>query len=151
MSALTWTPVTYYVAMGIIHTLIILLGFRAMQVDAENNTFIGALIAAGVIGVTGYFTRDFGVLGVMGFGVVGFGIIVAVTSGEALKSFIMFSVIIASFGIGGRFMVEPNTPLTLDQVNGMTRVVMTGGLEAEPMTEEDSDKLMDATNKEKKK
>ena len=148
MSALTWTPITYYVAMGIIHLLLILLGFRAMQVDAENNTFVGAFIGALIIGLLGYFTRDFGVVGVMAFGAVSFGTLVAITSGEALKSFFMLCLVIASFAIGGNLMLEPRTPLTLEQVNGMTRVVMTGGLEAEPMTEEESNRLMDAVDKE---
>jgi hypothetical protein len=150
MNAITWTPVTYYVAMGIIHTLLVLLGFRAMQVDEENNTFVGAIISAVVIGLTGYFTRDFGVVGVMVYGAVTFGILVAVTSGEALKSFFMLCLVIATYFIGGNFFLEPRTPLTLDQVGGMTRVVMTGGLEAEPMTEEESNKLMETIPDKKK-
>lgn len=142
MDAITWTPVTYYVAMGIVHLVVILLGFRAMQVDAENNTFIGALMAAGAIGAAGYFLRDFGVVGVMIYGGVLFGSLIAVTSGETLKSFFMTLIVIASYAIGGNFFVQPHTPLTLEQVNGVTRVVMTGGLKAEPMTEEDADNLM---------
>ncbi len=142
MNAITWTPVTYYVAMGVIHLIIILGGFRVMQVDAENNTFIGALLSAGTIGAAGFFLRDWGIIGVMGYGTVLFGVLVAVTSGEALKSFFMSMFIIASYFIGGTFMLEPKTPLTLDQVGGMTQVVMTGGLKAEPMTERDTNELM---------
>lgn len=139
-SAITWTPVTFYVAMGIIHTLVVLIGFRVMQVDAEHNSFIGALLAAAVFNVVAYFVRDAGVIGVMITGAAIFGMTVMVSSGEALKAFFMTMMVIATYGIVGNFIVS-RTPLNMDDLAGFPRVVTTGGLEAEPITEEDNERL----------
>jgi hypothetical protein len=139
-SAITWTPVTFYVAMGIIHTLIVLIGFRIMQVDAEHNSFIGALLAAAVFNVVAYFVRDTGVIGVMITGAAIFGMLVMVSSGEALKAFFMTMIVIASYGVVGSFIVS-RTPLNMDDIAGFPRVVTTGGLEPEPITEEDNKRL----------
>lgn len=139
-SAITWTPVTFYVAMGIIHTIVVLLGYRILEIDAEHNSFVGAVLAAIAINVIGYFVRDVGVVGIMMSGATIFGMLVLVSSGEALKALGMSFVIFASYGLVGSFIVE-RTPLTIDDIAGVPRMVTTGGLEAEPITEEDHKRL----------
>ena len=37
--------------------------------------------------------------------------------------------------------VLPRTPLQVDDIAGLPRVIMTGGMEAEPITEEEADKM----------
>lgn len=142
-AAITWTPLTFYVAMGILHTILILFGYRAMGVDTEHNTFIGALIAAVIINVGAYFLRDGGVIGIMAAGALIFGLLVAVTSGEVGKSFLMCVLVIAAYGALGFFLV-PRTPLQIDDLGGFTRVVMTGGMKAEPITEKSAYELMES-------
>lgn len=139
-SAITWTPVTFYVAMGIIDTLIVLFGFRLMQVDAEHNSFIGAILAAALFNVVAYFVRDTGVIGIMITGAVIFGMLVMVSSGEALKAFFLTMIVMAAYGVVGSFIVK-RTPLNMDDLAGFPRVVTTGGLEPEPITEEDNKRL----------
>lgn len=139
-SAITWTPVTFYVASGIINTLAVLIAFRALQVDVEHNSFIGAAIAVAIFSGVAYFFRDAGVIGVMATGAAVFGTLVFVTSGEALKSLAVTVLIFALYGGMGTFIVS-RTPLTMDDIAGLPRVIATGGLEAEPITEADSDAL----------
>lgn len=138
---LSWTPVTYYVLCGIVHLIIILLGFRMMGVDPEQNGFIGALITAVIINVLGYFLRDSGVLGALVVGGSMFTLLAAVTSGEVLRAFFMCGILLASYaGIGT--VVLPRTPLEIEDVGGFTRVVLTGGLEPEPMSEKSTEELI---------
>lgn len=139
-SAIQWTPVTFYVAMGIIHTLAILIGFRLLHVDVEHSSIVGAVLAAVVVNVVAYFCKDLGVVGILITGATIFGLLVAVSSGEALKMLGMSFLFIALYGIVGGFIVQ-RTPLTIDDIAGFPRVVTTGGLEAEPITEEDTKRL----------
>lgn len=137
---LEWTPVTYYVIAAIMQFILIIVGFRLMGVDPEQNGVIGALVAAVGINVVQYFVRDTGVIGVMIVGATTFGLLAAVTSGEVMKAAFMTTLVIASYGALGT-VVFPRTPLEMDDVNGFTRVVLTGGLEAEPITERQTDEL----------
>lgn len=145
-SAITWTPVTFYVASGIVNTIAVLLAFRMLQVDVEHNSFIGAVLAVVTFTVIGYFFRDAGVIGVMFTGAAVFGTLVFVTSGEALKSLAVTVLVFAVFGGLGSF-ISSRTPLTIDSIGGVPRVVATGGLEAEPITEEDNEALTKAGKK----
>lgn len=139
-SAITWTPVTFYVAAGIVQTILVLIAFRVLQVDVEHNSFIGAAIGVAAFSVVAYFFRDAGVIGAMVTGASIFGMLVFVTSGEALKALMVSALVIASYGLLGNFIVS-RTPLNIDDIAGLPRVVLTGGLEAEPITEEDAEKL----------
>lgn len=129
---ITWTPVTFYVASGIIHTIVILLSFRLMSVDPEHNTIIGALIAGVVINLVAFFARDYGLMGVLGTGIVIFGILVAITSGEALKAAMAAAIcMVVYLGVGT--VVIPKTPLTAEKIGGLPAVMLKGGLEEEPL------------------
>lgn len=139
-SAITWTPVTFYVAMGIIHTLAILIGFRLLHVDVEHSSIVGAVLAAAVINVVAYVCKDVGVVGILISGAITFGMLVLISSGEALKMLGMSMAFIVLYGLVGSFIVE-RTPLSIDDIAGFPRVVTTGGLEAEPITEEDTERL----------
>lgn len=145
-SAITWTPVTFYVASGIVNAIVILLAFRMLQVDVEHNSFIGTAIAVAAFTTVAYFFRDAGVIGVMITGAAVFGMLVFVTSGEALKSAAVTLLVFAVFGGFGNFIVS-RTPLTMDDIAGLSRMVSTGGLEAEPITEEDNAALNAAGKK----
>jgi len=137
---LEWTPITYYVVAAIVQFVLIIVGFRMMGVDPEQNGVIGAVVAAVIINVVQYFVRDTGIVGVMIVGASTFAILAGVTSGEVMKAAFMTVLVIASYGGLGK-VIFPRTPLEMDDVNGFTRVVLTGGLEAEPITTQDADDL----------
>lgn len=139
-TAISWTPATFYVASGIVNTIVVLVAFRVLQIDVEHNSFVGAGLAAAVFTAFAYFFRDAGVIGVMVTGTAVFGSLVFVSSGEALKSLGVAMLVFASFGGLGSF-ITARTPLTLDDIGGIPRVVLSGGLEAEPITEETTSKL----------
>lgn len=132
---ITWTPVTFYVAAGIAQAITAYATFKLMGVDPENNTIIGAIIAAVVINLVAYFTRDYGLAGVLGTGAAIFGMLVAVTSGEALRAAFVAALCMGVYaGVG--FVVVPRTPLTADKIGGLPAVMMKGGLEEEPLDEQ---------------
>jgi hypothetical protein len=147
IGGLKWTPVTYYVVAGIVHFLLIVVGFRLMGVDPEQNGVFGALIGAVLINVIQYFVRDTGVVGALIVGLGTFALLAGITSGEVLKAAFMTILVIASYG-GIGAVIFPRTPLEIDDAGGFTRVVMTGGLEPEPITEDDTDKLTEGVEEE---
>lgn len=139
-AVITWTPVTFYVAAGILHTIIFLVGYRLLGVDPEHNTFVGALLGAAIANIVAYFLRDAGLFGILTSGAVHFGILVAISSGEVLKSVMIFAASMSLYALMG-IVVLPRTPLHVDDIAGLPRVMMTGGIEAEPITEDEADKM----------
>ena len=137
---ITWTPLTFYIAAAIVHTILFLVGFRLAGVDPEHNTFVGAVLAAGIANGTAYFLRDFGLFGILASGAVHFAMLVAITSGEVLKSALVFLVAMAAYA-GMGFFILPRTPLDVNKIGGLPRVIMTGGIEPEPITEEEAEKM----------
>ena len=140
--ALEWSVTNYYILSGLVLTLVIFFGLQLMQTEPDNNKFMGALIAGSLTAAAGYFLRDADVLGalILGFGM--FIVLAAVTSGEVLRSFIMTFVMIALWG-GFGMVLLPQTPLDEYDVGGFTQIVMQGGLEERPITEDDTDELLD--------
>ncbi len=135
---LTWTPVTFYVTVAIAHAIVIFFGFRMLQVDPEHNSIVGVVIGAAVIGVAGFLLKDgelFSALGAIG---IIFLVVVGVSGGEAIKGLMIGAVCIGTYGLVGAFVI-PRTPLVLDEVGGLTNVVMTGQFKVEPLEgQEDS-------------
>lgn len=139
-AAITWTPRTFYIAAAIAHTLVFLLGFKLLQTDPEHNTFVGAVFGAAIANLAAFALKGFGLFGVLGAGAVFFAILVAISSGEVLKSVMVFLIAMAVYaGLG--FFVTQRTPLEPANIGGLPQVIMTGGLKAEPITEDQADKL----------
>lgn len=139
-AAITWTPKTFYIAAAIVHVVVYLVGFKMLQTDPEHNTFIGAVIAAVIANFAAYALSSYGLFGVLGAGALHFVLLVAITSGEALKSLVVFFVAMGAYAILGSFVTQ-RTPLEAENIGGIPQVIMTGGLEAEPITEEEADKM----------
>jgi|GEM_PF-2357466 len=139
-AAITWTPVTFYVVATVIHTLMILLLFKVLHVDPEHNSFIGALIAALIGNAAVFFLRDFGLFGNLGAAAIYFATLAAVSSGEVLKSLVVFTGALAVYAGLALFLV-PRTPLTAETINGLPKIMITGGFTAEPISEEQADEL----------
>lgn len=122
---ITWTPMTYYVAGGLAHMIVALVGFRVLQVDTENNPFISSLFVAGVSFAAGFFLKDYGLVGLIIGSAALFGIMLATTAGDAIKSLVLAGVCIATYAGLGNFIV-PRTPLTPGQIGGFTKAFMEG-------------------------
>jgi hypothetical protein len=139
-AAITWTPSTFYIAAAIVHVFVYLIGFKVLQTDPEHNTFVGAVIAAVVSNFATFVLRDFGLFGILGAGALHFVMLVAITSGEAVKSLVVFLISMAAYAGLGTFITQ-RTPLRAENIGGIPMVIMTGGLEAEPITEEEANKM----------
>lgn len=134
-TVIDWTPETFYVAAGVVHTLIYLLGFRLLQVDPEHNTFVGAAIAATIANFAAFALKSFGLFGILGAGFIHFALLAAISSGEVLKSAVIFLVALAAYA-GLAQVVTERTPLDIEEIGGIPQAVVSGGLETEPMTED---------------
>lgn len=138
---ITWTPMAFYITMAIVHTLVILLAFRALQLDAEYNTFIAALMAAVVANVIAFFLKDMGVLGVLGSSVGLFGMLVVISHVDVLKSGIVWIILMAVYWAVAWFILPRQNDLDIKQIAGIPQAIMQGGLEAEPITSDEYDNL----------
>lgn len=134
-AAIDWTPETFYATAAVVHTVIYLLGFRLMQVDPEHNTFVGAVIAAVIANFAAFALSSFGLFGILGAGFIHFAVLAAISSGEVLKSLVVFLVALGAYA-GLAQVITERSPLTVEEIGGIPQAIVTGGLEAEPMTEE---------------
>lgn len=137
-SLLSWTPTTFYATCAVVQAVIILVSFRLLNVDPEQNTVVGALMAAAGINIVGYFMRDTTLVGVIANIGITFGALVAISAGEALKS-VMVGVLCMGVYWGAGTMLLPKTPLHIDDVGGMTKVIKQGGLQAESLDTQERD------------
>lgn len=132
---ITWTPLTFYVAVAIVHVVAIVIASRVLQVDEENNIFVGALIVGAAAAAAGYFLKGNGLVGLLVTGSTLFGTLLAVTAGDALKSLIIAGLCIATYAGVGQ-VVLPRTPLNTTDVGGFAQAFM-DGLEEEAIAGED--------------
>ncbi len=139
-AAITWTPKTFYIASAIVHVIVYLVGFKLLQTDPEHNTFVGAVIAAVIANFATYALRSYGLFGILGAGAIHFTLLVAITSGEAVKSLVVFLISMAAYAGLGHFITQ-RTPLEAENIGGIPMVIMGGGLEAEPITEDEANEL----------
>ncbi len=152
-SGLTWTPETFYVAATVVHLVIILLVFRLMQLPADYNTFINALFVAVPTNATAYFTKDFGIVGVLLTGVVLFGLLAAIARGDVIKAGAVWIVAIIGYWAMAYFIVpqmvndyfddprQADAEFIASELGSIPQVLLQGGLEAEPMTTDDYERL----------
>lgn len=134
-AAITWTPLTFYIAVAIVQAIVIVIGFKVLQVDPEHNAFIGALIAVVVIAAAGYLTRNTGLIAVIVTGIALLGMLMLISGADALKSLMLGSACLGVYFLVAQVVI-PRTPLSVDQIGGMTKVMMTGGIADEPFDKE---------------
>jgi hypothetical protein len=136
-----WSPMAFYIPMAIVHRIVILFAFRALQLDAEYNTFIAALIAAVVANVVAFFLKDMGVLGVLGSSVGLFGVLVMISYVDMLKSGIVWTILMALYWVVAWFILPRQNDLDIEQIAGIPQVIMQGGLQAESVSTDQYDTL----------
>jgi|GEM_PF-5555324 hypothetical protein len=122
---ITWTVETFYIAIAIIHFVVVVAGFKLLAIDAENNAFVSGLFVAGAAAASGYFLKDTGLVGVIIVSAAIFGTTLATTAGDAIKSIVLTGICLSVYAAVG-FVVVPRTPLTPVQVGGFTKAFMVG-------------------------
>lgn len=140
-SGLTWTPETFYIAATVIHLVLILVAFRVMALPSEYNTFGSILFVVVPTNAAAYFLKDFGIVGVLLTSVVLFGLLTAITRGDVLKSTGVWFLTMASYWAMAYFIVPAADDLRIEDLAGVPQVIMQGGFEAEPFTEDDIESL----------
>lgn len=127
-----WTPTTFYVANGIVHTIVIWVGMQLFGADPEYNTIPAAIAAAAVGNVAAFFLKDFGIVGVISTAGV-FVALLLISSGiDIFRTVIVFILVMATYGGLGQFIAS-RTPLNAYDIGGVPKVIMTGGFEPEPI------------------
>lgn len=142
-SFLTWSPVTFYAVCALIQAVVIFVSFRFLNVDPEQNTIIGALIAGAAINIACYLLRDSLLVCVIANIGLTFGALVAISAGEALKAVMVSVLCMSVYWVAGTTIL-PKTPLNINDIGGMTKVIRQGGLEAESLDTQERD-LYDKT------
>lgn len=133
---ITWTVETYYVAIALFQFIAILVGFKMMHADTENNLVIGSLVVAIAVGAVGFFVRDNGLIGVMITGSVLFGALLLISAGDALRSLMLTAVCIVIYAVGGYFLVPRMRTINAAQIGGFTNAFV-NGLDEKPLAGEE--------------
>lgn len=133
-----WNPTTFYVACGVIHTVVIWIGMQLFGADPEYNTIPAAIAAAAVGNVAAYFLRDFGVVGFISTAGV-FVLLLLISSGiDIFRTVIVFILVMGSYAAVGKYVVG-QTEMTAYDLGGVPKVTMKG-LKAEPLERPDAKK-----------
>lgn len=136
-----WNPTTFYIAAAILHIPVIWVGYRLLDADPEYNTFPAAIASAAVGNVAAFFLKDFGVVGVIGAAGTFF-IMLMVTSGiDIFRSIFVFILAMGMYWGVGTFVAK-RTPLDAYSIGGVTKVLMTGGFQPEPLKRKDDEELL---------
>ena len=138
---LSWTPETFYAAAAAAQLLLILLAFRLFGLSPDYNTFGGALLVAGAVNGVAFFTKDFGIVGVLMPSVTLFGLLAFISRGDVLRSGMVWMLVMASY-LGMAHLILPRADdLFIEDLAGIPAVLDAGGLEPEPFTEDDVETL----------
>ncbi|MFU8805895.1 MAG: hypothetical protein ACNA8W_18930 [Bradymonadaceae bacterium] len=138
---ITWTPMVFYIAMAIVHCISILLVFRIIQLDPEYNSFVSAALVAIVANVAAFFLKDFGVFGILASTSVLFALLATVTHFDMIKAIVAWAVMIALYWVVAWGVLPRTDDLTIEQIAGVSQVIMQGGLQTETFTQEDVETL----------
>ena len=138
---MSWTPETFYAAAAAAHLLMILLAFRIFGLSPEYNTFGGALLVAGVMNAVAFFMKDYGLVGVLVPSVTLFGLLAFISRGDVLRSGMVWMLVMASY-LGLAHLILPRADdLFIEDLAGIPAVLDAGGLEPEPFTEDDVERM----------
>lgn len=147
---LTWTPETYYIVAAVVQLIVILLLFKVMNLRAEYNTFPHAAMVVIGTNLTAYFTIGFGLVGVLLTGFALFVLLAMMTRGDVIKSSVAWVVVMAMYWAVAMSAVhfedldsEELEEVFVQQFGPLPYALMEGGLDAEPMTRDDYERLRD--------
>jgi hypothetical protein len=133
----TWTPTTFYIAAAIIQVPVIWLGYQFLGGDPEYTNFPAALAVAAVGNVIAFFLKDLGVVGAVSTSAALYGLLLVTSGIDIFRSMAVFGLVMMSYWGFGQFVVE-RTPLDAYSIGGPAKVMLTGGLQPEPL-ESDND------------
>lgn len=132
-TGVSWTPETFYIAAAVAQLVVVLLTFRLLQLSADYNTFMNALLVVGPTNAAAFFTRDMGVVGVLITGVTLFTLLALISRGDMIKSIITWGVALSVYWALAFFVVPDTEDLSIYDVGGIPQVLIEGGLEAETL------------------
>ena len=134
-----WTPTTFYIATGVIHTIVIWVGMQLFGADPEYNTIPAAMAAAAVGNVAAFMLRDYGIVGVISTAGL-YLLLLLISSGvDIFRTVIAFILVMGTYGAAGNF-ISQRTPLDAYAIGGIPKVIMTGGFKPEPLERPDAKK-----------
>ncbi len=140
-SGWTWTPETFYAVAAVVQLLLILGAFRLLGLSPEHNTFVGAAIVVIPANGVAFFMKYMGLVGVLIPAVVFFGLLTFVTRGDVLKAGAAWFGSMAVYWGMATLILPTADDLYIDDLGGLPQVLLEGGLEVEPMTEDDLEAL----------
>ncbi len=139
----TWTPETYYIAVAVAQLVVVLVAFRVMNVPPDYNTFVNGVLIVGGTNATAYLTKEMGLIGVLLTGLTLFILLAMITRGDVLKSLMTWVLLLTVYWAVAYFVVPAEEDLYIEQLGAVPYAMMEGGLEAEPMTQDDYEQLRD--------
>lgn len=135
---ITWTPETFYLAAALAHAFLIFVGYRILGADPEYNTVTAALTCAAVGNVVAFAARTHGVVGFTVTAVAFYGLLLLTSGVDIFRSLLVFILVLGSYGALGTYIAQ-KTPLDAYNIEGVPKVIMTGGFQPEPIERKDGD------------
>jgi hypothetical protein len=135
---LSWTPETFYLVAALAQAVIIFVGYRLLGADPEHNTVTAALICAALGNVVAFAVRTHGVVGFTVTALGFYGLLLLTSGVDIFRSLFVFLLVIGSYGALGTYIAK-NTPLDAYDIEGVPKVIMTGGFKPEPLERKDGD------------
>ncbi|MFB6351649.1 MAG: hypothetical protein ABEN55_15155 [Bradymonadaceae bacterium] len=132
-----WTPTTFYIAAGVVDTVVIWVGMQLFGADPEYNTIPAAMAAAAVGNVAAFFLKDHGVVGVTATAGIWVFLLMITSGMDIFRTIIAFILVMGTYAGLGQF-IAARTPLTAYDIGGVPKVTMTGGFEPEPIKRPDA-------------
>lgn len=129
VDAFFWTTETFYVAMALAQVAVIWMSFFTLRVPPEENTLPRAAMIAFGFNTVAFFTRDFGMIGVMVAVTVLFLFLVAGSRGEVGKSVITVGLVLAVYWPGVHFIEPTESEMDLEDLGAVPKLIYQGEVE----------------------
>jgi hypothetical protein len=142
-SLITWTPVTFYIAVALAQAIVIYAGYRFLGTDPLYATLFNALMAAGIGNVIFFVLRGYEALGVVLGSLAFVGLLFAFSGGDMLRSVVVFLLAMATYFGAGQLAVQ-HTPLSISEISGPPELLMNGGFKAQPLKPGEAEKILES-------
>ncbi len=145
-AGMAWTPELFYVVTAVVQLITVLVTFRLLNLPAEYNTFINGAFVVGITNALAYYTSGVGVVGILVTCFALFLLLVAISRGDVLKSLIAWILVLSVYWGMAYFVSDHQRALPVQELGGVPYMLMEGGMEAEPLTEEEYQDFRDRGN-----
>jgi len=135
---LKWTPETFYAVAAVAHAALVWVGYRLLGADPEYNTVTAAFTCAVLGNAVAFVGRTHGVVGFTATAIAFYGLLLVSSGIDLFRSLLIFALVLGSYGAIGAYVAD-NTPLDAYSIDGVPKVIMTGGFKPEPLDRTDGD------------